>query len=503
MKKILALLVLLTLLLALLPAAQADAFRTLKLNAKGDDVLALKQRLYELGYFSTSKLTDTYTDSTVKAVKAFQKNNGLEPTGSADSAAQATLYSDQALDAKGKQAASGDPAALEYATEVGYYRDLAAGAYGDDVETLKTALRKLGYFTGRKITNKYDAEMEAAVKACQKALGMEETGIADTSLQLLALNGGATLLPEPAIAAVGPEISVTLPELTEEGFLSDASAGPFVVRDADAGYWLYVDGELRVEICRYHEQGKKLEWYEADVKCKETVAVASILAAGSRQPGHNFVDPITLAEKSKAVFAVTDDNYGNRWYSTAIDKKKGYYQGVVIRDGDVKADIMPPADYTKFPALDVMAWYPDGTVEMYGAREHTAQEYLDMGVQSTWAFGPILLRDGEPNDAVYNEKLKSYTEHSAKEPRMAMGYYEKGHYVFIDVVGRTSKSDGVSLMWLVDRMRQLGVKDAFNLDGGQTAVMCFMGKAVNKSAGVNRDALRKVSSMIGFGLTQP
>ena len=56
---------------------------------------------------------------------------------------------------------------------------------------------------------------------------------------------------------------------------------------------------------------------------------------------------------------------------------------------------------------------------------------------------------------------------------------------------------------LIDRMQQLGVRDAFNLDGGQTAVMCFMGRAVNKSASVNRDKLRKVSSMIGFGLIEP
>lgn len=500
MKKAFVFLLLLALSLGIAAAAQADAYRTLGLNMKGDDVLAVKERLYELGYFTTSKLTDTYNQSAQKAVRSFQKNNGLEETGAADSRTQAVLFSDQAKDTKGKTAVSGSASSLEAREEAGDYRDLKTGAYGSDVEALKKALQKAGFFTGKKITNKYDADMEAAVKKYQQANGLPETGAADAEMQRQALSAPAA--PTVEIAAVTPKVTLDLPETDEDGFLPDGTPA-FVYVDADAGYWFYLDQKLRVEICRCQQSGKKVTWYEADVRCREGVGFTPILAQGSRQPGHNFLDPISLAEKSKAVFAVTDDNYGNRWYSTAVEKKRGYYQGVVIRDGDVKADIMPPENYTKFPALDVMAYYPDGTVEMYGAREYTAQEYLDMGAVSTWAFGPILIQDGNPNDYVYDQSLKSYTEHMAKEPRMAMGYYEKGHYVFIDVVGRTSTSDGVTLPWLVDRLRQLGVKDAFNLDGGQTAVMCFMGKAVNKSATVNRDRLRKVSSMIGIGIMEP
>ena len=323
-------------------------------------------------------------------------------------------------------------------------------------------------------------------------------------LVLAAPQAGLADNPPAEITTVGPEVSPDLPETDGDGFLADPDAPAFVYEDVDAGYWLYISPELRVEICRYQQSGKKVLWYEADVRCRESVTFTSILAGGSRKPGWNFMDPITLAEKSGAVFAVTDDNYGERWYRTTVEQKNGYHQGVVIRGGDVKADIMPPEKYTKFPSLDVMAYYPDGTVELYGCRDHTAQEYLDMGVLSTWAFGPILIRNGQSNIDYLNDRSRnSYEAHMEKAPRMAMGYYEKGHYVFIDVVGRSAKSDGVGLPWLIDRMQQLGVTDAFNLDGGQTAVMCFMGKPVNKLATVDRDLLRKVSSMIGIGHIDP
>ena len=66
-------------------AARADSYRTLTLDMKGDDVLAMKQRLYELGYFTTASLTDTMTENTLKVIRAFQESNGLETTGTADS----------------------------------------------------------------------------------------------------------------------------------------------------------------------------------------------------------------------------------------------------------------------------------------------------------------------------------------------------------------------------------------------------------------------------------
>ena len=72
----------------------------LKKGDKGEEVMNLKKRLQELGYFGASaSFNDVYGDPCVDQVKAFQKNNGLTVTGTADSETLTVLYSDIA---KGK-----------------------------------------------------------------------------------------------------------------------------------------------------------------------------------------------------------------------------------------------------------------------------------------------------------------------------------------------------------------------------------------------------------------
>ena len=66
-------------------------------------------------------------------------------------------------------------------------------------------------------------------------------------------------------------------------------------------------------------------------------------------------------------------------------------------------------------------------------------------------------------------------------PRTAIGYYEPGHYCFIVVDGRqTGYSEGLSMEDLSQLMYDLGCKVAYNFDGGQTSMMVFDGKVVNK-----------------------
>ena len=55
---------------------------TLQSGDCGDDVIELKKRLMELGYFrDDSKMTNRYNDTLVGRVKMFQRQNGFEETG--------------------------------------------------------------------------------------------------------------------------------------------------------------------------------------------------------------------------------------------------------------------------------------------------------------------------------------------------------------------------------------------------------------------------------------
>ena len=72
-------------------------YRVLKNGDKGEDVLALKKRLKELGYLrSAAKLTDSYTDVTAERIILFQRQTGMTEDGIASQELQAYLFSDKA-----------------------------------------------------------------------------------------------------------------------------------------------------------------------------------------------------------------------------------------------------------------------------------------------------------------------------------------------------------------------------------------------------------------------
>ena len=71
-------------------------YETLEEGAQGDQVLALQQRLEELGYL-TEEYDGHYGAATANCVSNFQVANGLEPTGIADPATQAALFAVGAL----------------------------------------------------------------------------------------------------------------------------------------------------------------------------------------------------------------------------------------------------------------------------------------------------------------------------------------------------------------------------------------------------------------------
>lgn len=88
MKKVLAILLVIMLLISLMMCSAV----ALEKGDKGESVKKLQKRLVKLKYYKITKLTGVYSDAEVEAVKAFQSNNGLEPTGIADDETLELLY---------------------------------------------------------------------------------------------------------------------------------------------------------------------------------------------------------------------------------------------------------------------------------------------------------------------------------------------------------------------------------------------------------------------------
>ena len=114
-----------------------------------------------------------------------------------------------------------------------------------------------------------------------------------------------------------------------------------------------------------------------------------------------------------------------------------------------------------------------------------------------FSFGPILIRDGEIDEKMYGSHYRSI------EPRHALGMIEPGHYLLVSVQGRRKDSKGTMLQRVAEMMKERGVTQALNLDGGNTMALMFRGQMLNKEAVYqNRQFVRSVTSLIGIGYTE-
>ena len=138
----------------------------------------------------------------------------------------------------------------------------------------------------------------------------------------------------------------------------------------------------------------------------------------------------------------------------------------------------------------MLAVFNDGSMKAYLSDAHTAQEYLDMGATDVFAFGPILVSDGQPGAHMGDDTYYHY-----REPRCALGMIAPYHYIILTVKGRVKESKGVYFDWLADKMLEKGAVEALNLDGGGTVALVFMGEILNKTGKTMRD----ITSIIGFG----
>lgn len=460
------------------------SYRTLQKSMSGEDVLHLKQRLQELGFFDvTSELTDSYNSTMEYKVKQYQNALGIKATGIATPELQTVIYTENG----GLPLTTPEPTPETVVIDGVAYRTLKRNMTGEDVQRFRERLQRLGYYPqNMEISDLYNSTMEYKVKQYQSDLGVKATGIATPELQATAFSdyGG---LPTPIPLALP-----SLPLLTKDGFLL-AQGEEYVYKNAEIGQWIYLSNSLRVEITRYTREGNNpLIWYETSILFTDSQAFQRWDALEKYKGHFNTEYPDSIAARNNLVLAFSDDFYG-------IRRHRKQKQGVIICDGQMIADDPYKQNIvTYMPPLDIMAFFEDGSAKAFYGNEYTAEELRAMGVQNTLCFGPVLLRDGQLGQQVADGKYAS------NEPRCALGIIAPKHYLLITVEGRHSGSKGTGLSWIATRMQELGVQDAVNLDGGNTTALVFRGQLLNKIGTFDGELMvirgvRSVSSIMGIG----
>ena len=232
----------------------------------------------------------------------------------------------------------------------------------------------------------------------------------------------------------------------------------------------YADENVAVTLETYRENDTTI--YVADILLSDLAALQTAFSRGSY--GRNVTaDTSVTAEAAGAILAVNGDNYGAR--------EKGY----VIRGGVLYRDS------SAGDQEDLVIW-EDGSFSIINESEVTARELLAAGAREVFSFGPGLLSQGEITVGVKDEVDRA----KASNPRTAIGIIGPGHYVLVVSDGRTEESEGLTLYQLAEFLQSLGVQTAYNLDGGGSSTMVFLGQVVNRPVGGRGRGERAVTDIV-------
>lgn len=235
---------------------------------------------------------------------------------------------------------------------------------------------------------------------------------------------------------------------------------------------MYKDENVTIQYTEYTTNGTTI--HVADVQLTSIEYLKTAFAENTY--GKNVTESTSdIAAAHDAVLAINGDYYGVQ--------EKGY----VIRNGIVYRD--------KAGTSDILCIYVDGSMNIVDPSTVTAKELVEQGVWQAFSFGPGLIENGEISVSLNSEVGKA----KASNPRTAIGMIDELHYVFVVSDGRSDESEGLSLYELATFMEQLGVKTAYNLDGGGSSTMVFQNEVVNDPAGGFGDREREVSDIVYIG----
>ncbi len=170
------------------------------------------------------------------------------------------------------------------------------------------------------------------------------------------------------------------------------------------------------------------------------------------------------AKRKDAIFAV---NGGGFYYEDRDGKKYARLIGNTVID----SDLVEP--FNGYPGdLFFAGINEDG--EVIGTVPKKEKDITSLDAYQGVSFIPVLLKNGEEVDIP-----EDWVE--TKQPRTMIGKYANDDLIFIVIDGRQNDwSSGVTLERLQEKLLELGVKEAYNLDGGGSSAMYFNGKILNK-----------------------
>ena len=245
--------------------------------------------------------------------------------------------------------------------------------------------------------------------------------------------------------------------------------------DFENGRWWYKNNVLSIDVREIHTKMEKdhpLVYYVADIRMRDY----SSFRSGVRP----FTQPWIYSRQEKTVLAITGDNL--------IEAEKEL-KGCLIRKG---------VFYWNAKQADTLVIENDMSLSVIPRGEGSERVLMDRGIRNTYGFGPILVENGEVSEAT----IRNRVDHP--NPRCGIGMVEPGHWIAIATEGRqTDFSYSITLGYFAQLFVDCGCTVAYNMDGGSSVGIVFMGEALNRHyKRATTDTQRPWTDALMFGYSE-
>ena len=291
--------------------------------------------------------------------------------------------------------------------------------------------------------------------------------------------------------------------------------GPTPEPDSELAQALTFDSQAQQEIIAQQmatpdpavtpEPGPKFKLYEPGELSYKTEKMSVSVEQKQKDGMTYFVCDIKLTDVSQLRTAFAGDDFRSGIYEAVSDIAGRYSpvlainadfcryhrEGVIIRNGEV----LRRQNIKKHHLLIVDEnGNLSAETDRSGKQGLVANRLEQANTWQTFEFGPVLVENGEACELPKNFYINCAEGYD--NPRTAIGQKGPLHYIVIVVDGRR---DGYSTGASVPQVQQLfmdeGVDFAFNLDGGGSTTLYFLGEVINMPSGGKE---RSVSDVIMF-----
>jgi hypothetical protein len=215
-----------------------------------------------------------------------------------------------------------------------------------------------------------------------------------------------------------------------------------------------------IDLALYAFRERNYSGYAMKVHLKTDQAMKMVL--GDDTPGGSETT-LSALQRYGAFAAVNAGGFADR----KTDGKR-YPIGTTVLDGNYLFGFIPSRQDLFFVGLDKNR-------KLIGGKFYKREDLEQLSPQFGVSFVPVLLLNGE------KQKIPDkWLVDPGRAPRTILGNYKHDHLLFIVTDGYNVNGNlGPTLAEIQDKAKQLGLQNAFNLDGGGSTTLVWDGKLMN------------------------